>query len=179
MAGHRCDRCGNTAACLSGGEELLCNVCLVGNTDPLAWILETARQHGHASLSLNASRQVVRGINKEPHVGIGLQLVGEPLNYQIVVQRWIDEGATALNSVLMRGTLLDASGLLRQSFQYAWDRYRSRILDCTICECAIPETALGGRHMASTYCKTCWPSYKERNSRQCGLCHAPMYRCTC
>ena len=192
-----CDRCKQSSNHLTGGYEHICPRCEVGQQDPLAWMLAHTQEQiqavahrsaaGHMSgtsiLTLNAKHEVVNDVGDEPCIGLGLTLTSHananPLYYEIEILRWIDGGSTALSSLHMRGTVLDASAMLRQALQSTWDHVLNHLRDCTICERTIQQEEVGGRHMASVYCKSCWPKYQERNSARCSLCGSPYFSCCC
>jgi hypothetical protein len=48
---------------------------------------------------------------------------------------------------------------------------------CSHCGMVVSEYA--GVHFSGSFCKVCWEVYKEKNSRKCGLCGMPMYKCYC
>ena len=190
-----CDRCKQSSDSLTGGYESICPKCEVGQADPLAWMLDHALEQlrargrgnsvicGTSILNLNAKRQVATDVSKEPCIALGLTLTSHanpnPLYYEIEVLRWTDGGSTALKHMCMQGTVLDAAAMLRQALQSTWDHVLNHLCDCTICERTIQQAEVGGRHMASVYCKSCWPKYQERNSAKCSLCGSPYFACCC
>jgi len=36
-----------------------------------------------------------------------------------------------------------------------------------------------GRHFAGIFCQKCWEVYKTKNSRTCGKCRSPIWKCCC
>lgn len=50
---------------------------------------------------------------------------------------------------------------------------------CWCCECGKIIDRDSAYHFAGHFCNKCWEEYKKKNSRRCGICGVPLYRCSC
>jgi len=81
---------------------------------------------------------------------------------------WKDNGSTSINLKIYDCS--DVFGTIKKMIND-----KDKVL-CSQCGC---ECSKNKRHFASIFCEKCWEEYKKENTKICGICKNPYWKCTC
>lgn len=207
-----CEKCGIQCSWGAKGrdEHGLCTQCQIGDQSPSLWLLGKIKKkleepleksqvhlrHRTAQISLIYNAKTGQCVGNDlPHgarrrdfvcIAVSVECENKPglPNIRLMFRRWLDGGASAMESLgpyrilNIDNFMAEASQLYVVAISGLIDFVKEDMYFCSGCSTEKKNPPVG-RYFAGTYCHPCWEAYKKKNSRTCLKCRRPLWECYC